>query len=561
MNNVYTLLTKPQTCHNHLQMDSLKSNRGEEDGFLTNFVRGEIERPPDGLNGDCVIHYVGKCDGHEMRARLVNGKREGKATIFNKGVLFMILNYKDGRLNGEIKKLNQYGGIQMKGTLVNGEKNGLFKEYSDEVLTWMGYYRKGERYSVLRKSIHMNGYYEERSVKSNELLSIAEYDPELNEKNGYCIECNNGKLQEWMYEGGVKKPMIPDIDNGIVIPLKGTEKTSRKRDRPEEQSNDTPKRIRLSPSLPEHKDDSFIIHDYNTGFEYGVIRLKNRCYEVRRSEYEKQVIEVDLNSHEIREYKNGEWTECTKEEGCIDLDSNGKRWEGGLRNGKPFGYGVLYDEEGKKEYEGFMMNDARACYGKEYYKDTERFEYEGLYYNGKRFGKGVLYDRNGVVEYDGLWMSDKPYSPESNDEAVSNHSECLNIQDDTRKKDNSFFLSPWLGALKRITIGDKCYQYVQSFVIDGLNSLESIEISYDSFVRWDPQDDYKGSHQNNSFCRIVNCRNLKTICFKGFAFHYCSEFVVDNLPSLQSIQMGEECFLSSPVFSLTSRINSCFVSD
>ena len=449
----------------------------------------------------------------------------------------------------------------MKGTLVNGREIGLFKEYSDGILIWIGYYRDGERYSVLRKSIYMNGYYEERYVKSNELLSIAEYDEELNDMNGYCIECDDGKLREWIYERGVKKPVVPDVDNGIEIPLKGNEETNRKRDRLEEQSNDVPKRIRLSPSLPENKDDSLILYDMETGCEYGVIQLKNRCYEVRRSKYEKQVIEVDLNSHEIRVYKNGEWTECTKEEGCIDLDSNGRRWEGGLRNGKPFGYGVLYDEEGRKEYEGFMMNDARACYGKEYYKDTERFEYEGLYYNGKRFGKGVLYDRNGVVEYDGLWMSDKPYSPESNNEAVSNHSECLNIQDDTRKKDNSFFLSPWLGALKRITIGDKCYQYVQSFVIDGLNSLESIEISYDSFVRWDPQDDYKGSHQNNSFCRIVNCRNLKTICFKGFAFHYCSEFVVDNLPSLQSIQMGEECFLSSPVFSLTSRMNSCFVSD
>ena len=532
-------------------MDSLKSNWGEEDGFLTNFVRGEIERPPDGLNGDCVIHYVGKCDGHEMMARLVNGKREGKATIFNKGVLFMILNYKDGRLNGEIKKLNQYGGIQMKGTLVNGEKNGLFKEYSDEVLTWMGYYRKGERYSVLRKSIHMNGYYEERSVKSNELLSIAEYDPELNEKNGYCIECNNGKLQEWMYERGVKKPVVPDVDNGIVIPLKGTEKTSRKRDRPEEQSNDTPKRIRLSPSLPEHKDDSFILHDYNTGFEYGVIRLKNRCYEVRRSEYEKQVIEVDLNSHEIREYKNGEWTECTKEEGCIDLDSNGRRWEGGLRNGKPFGYGVLYDEEGKKEYEGFMMNDARACYGKEYYKDTERIEYEGLYYDGKRFGYGVLYDRNGVVGYDGLWMNDKPYSPKPNDEIISNHSKCLSVQNTPVSKETSFRLSPWLRALKQIVIEDECYVNNHSFDINGLNSLESIEIGSDSFMDLISYENDEKSLPSSGTFRVVNCPNLHTICFGVSSFRGCPEFVVSNLPSLQSLTMSGSNFCKGQSLSLS----------
>ena len=56
-------------------MDSLESYREEEDRFLTCFERGEIEIPPDGLNGDCIIHYIDEYDGYEMRARLVNGKR------------------------------------------------------------------------------------------------------------------------------------------------------------------------------------------------------------------------------------------------------------------------------------------------------------------------------------------------------------------------------------------------------------------------------------------------------------------------------------------------------
>ena len=43
-------------------MDSLKPNEREEDRFLVNFVRGEIKRPPDGLNGDCIIHYIDEYD-------------------------------------------------------------------------------------------------------------------------------------------------------------------------------------------------------------------------------------------------------------------------------------------------------------------------------------------------------------------------------------------------------------------------------------------------------------------------------------------------------------------
>ena len=532
-------------------MDSLKPNEREEDRFLANFVRGEIERPPDGLNGDCVIHYIDEYDEYEMRVRLVNGKREGKAVILENDIPFLILNYRDGQLNGEVFRMDGVGGIQMKGTLVNGREIGLFKEYSDGILIWIGYYRDGERYSVLRKSIHMNGYYEERYVKSNELLSIAEYDEELNDMNGYCIECDDGKLREWIYERGVKKPVVPDVDNGIEIPLKGNEETNRKRDRPEEQSNDVPKRIRLSPSLPENKDDSLILYDMETGCEYGVIQLNNRCYEVRRSEYEKQVIEVDLNSHEIRVYKNGKWIEYTKEEGCIDLDSNGRRWEGGMKDGKPFGYGVLYDEEGRKEYEGFMMNDNRTCYGKEYYKDTERFEYEGLYYDGKRFGYGVLYDRNGVVEYDGLWMNDKPYSPKSNDEIISNHSKCLNVQNTPVSKETSFRLSPWLRALKQIVIEDECYVNNHSFDINGLNSLESIEIGSDSFMDLISYENDEKSLPSSGIFRVVNCPNLDTICFGVSSFRGCPELVVSNLPSLQSLTMSGSNFCKGQSLSLS----------
>ena len=90
---------------------------------------------------------------------------------------------------------------------------------------------------------------------------------------------------------------------------------------------------------------------------------------------------MDMDSKEMIVYRNGERvdTQCAGE--VIDLDTNGRRWEGRMMEGQPYGYGVMYDEEGKKEYEGFMMDGMKSCYGIEYYSDIERMKYEGCYNN------------------------------------------------------------------------------------------------------------------------------------------------------------------------------------
>ena len=110
----------------------------EEDEFLSDFVIGVIEKPVDGLNGDCVIHYQGDYEGYTMKVKLVNGMREGEAIILNGDVVWMKLNYKDGRLNGLVTKMNSSGLVELQGTLVDGIRNELFKEYRDGVLIWMG---------------------------------------------------------------------------------------------------------------------------------------------------------------------------------------------------------------------------------------------------------------------------------------------------------------------------------------------------------------------------------------------------------------------------------------
>ena len=86
------------------------------------------------------------------------------------------------------------------------------------------------------------------------------------------------------------------------------------------------------------------------------------------------------------------------------------------------------------------------------------------------------------------------------------------------------------------------------FELDGLCELESVEIGQKSF-RIDERD------KNDGSCRIVNCRKLKSIQIGYESFEDYHSFELNNLPSLQSIDMGEYCFKYALSFSLTGLID------
>ena len=233
------------------------------------------------------------------------------------------------------------------------------------------------------------------------------------------------------------------------------------------------------------------------------------------------------------------------------MDANGRRWEGGVKDKKPFGYGVIYDEEGRKEYEGFMKDGMKVCYGIEYYNDIGQVKYKGCYNSDNRFGIGILYNRNGEVEYDGPWKDDKPYSFSLDGTTIDNHVELLDIPSDSFNELESFVLPSFIHSLKRVVIGDYCFRSVHLFELDGLSELESIEIRTQS-ITYCKKDDWNSSddERTDSVCRIVNCSQLKSIQIDDYSFKYYHSFELDNLPSLQSIDIGRDCFFYSSSFSL-----------
>ena len=95
-------------------------------------------------------------------------------------------------------------------------------------------------------------------------------------------------------------------------------------------------------------------------------------------------------------------------------------------------------------------------------------------------------------------------------------------------------------CLRSIEIGDDCFGSVQTFKIDGLNRLNTINIGMNSFTQlkesnWDWR---KANNQSKSF-HILNCGSLESIQIGQRSFSdFGGEFELKNLPQLQSIQIG-----------------------
>ena len=379
-------------------------------------------------------------------------------------------------------------------------------------------------------------------------------------ENRFNISVMTDTLNSGLFSGFVESSVEKPVHglNGNETTMKNVERVSENKEKEIaiKEWDRMRMRERLDTLMMEKNDDSMMEYDIETGREHGVWKKEEKCYAIKRGNEENRVVVADLKTHEMRVYDGDDWKE-NEQDGvdCIDLDVNGKRWEGGVRDGKPFGYGVLYDEEGRKEYEGFMVDGAKMGYGIEYYNDIERIEYEGCFYEGKRFGKGVLYDRNGIIEYNGLWKNDSTYCDQFDGNTIDCHTESVSINDDSFNEVKSFIHNSFLYSLKWITIGDSCFGKVRVFELDGLSELESVIIGQKSITYAKYDEAFRESKRTDGSCRIVNCPKLKSIQIGGYSFSDYHSFELSNLPSLQSIDISVRCFYWASSFSLTGLID------
>lgn len=169
------------------------------------------------------------------------------------------------------------------------------------------------------------------------------------------------------------------------------------------------------------------------------------------------------------------------EHGILDLDTNGKRWVGGILFSSPYGYGELYDENNILRYCGFYYQNAKCCYGREF-SSTGTIEYDGGFCNGKRHGYGILYDLKGKAQYQGHWICGSNDLPKS----VPNcqiHSLVENITIDPECNCSFEMLDiSFYNHLKRLEIQDASCQFTGELLCTHCSSLERILIGERSFL-------------------------------------------------------------------------------
>ena len=245
-----------------------------------------------------------------------------------------------------------------------------------------------------------------------------------------------------------------------------------------------------------------------------------------------RVVIGDTQSHQLLRV-NEEDMKGIEHNVVLDMKEKGERWEGDVLHDQPYGWGVLYDSENRKMYEGFRIGNVNVCYGTRYYSDIQKVEYEGEWCEGNRMGAGVLYDRDEVVIHEGEWVNNRPLLTrvEMTDKnpVLHNRVEELIVKDKScnGKEWKSFDLS-LLSKLRKLIVGDECFNKVERVKLNGLNELESVVVGKESFTF--------ESDTTTSF-EMKDCEKVKELIIGEESFHIFGKFSLENTPSMERIIM------------------------
>ena len=221
----------------------------------------------------------------------------------------------------------------------------------------------------------------------------------------------------------------------------------------------------------------------------------------------------------------------------LDLSVDGDRWEGDVLDSNPFGWGIAYDKNGNKSYEGFRLAGVNACFGCEYYSDIDRIAYEGTWFEGKRWGRGTQFDRNGDMVYEGYWMDDAPVKDRvevtSDDSLFHNRAKHLIVGNNLWNDVTCIKLHPqMISGLVSLIIGNQCCVNVAGLDIVNLNQLEQIEIGSGSFTA-------VNCHASPRAFHVSECPKLKVLKIGPWSFSSYTECTIKRLPALGVIEIGD----------------------
>ena len=258
---------------------------------------------------------------------------------------------------------------------------------------------------------------------------------------------------------------------------------------------------------------------------------------------EGRIVMADMKKRELLRV-DGVDVSGVKHYQIVDLSDEGDHWEGDVLNGEPCGWGVLYNKDNHKVYEGFRIGEVSVCYGRSYYSDIERIEYDGGICNGMRWGRGVHYDRSGLVVFDGEWLNGEHLNTRvvftGASALLHNHIEELVVGSGCCNGEEWNRLNLGLMAsLKSLSIGNCCFATVSEVRLIGLSELESVVIGENSFTK-------RNNRSEDSCCRfgLKNCPKLKLLIVSSHSFKDYSVAEIENC-GLEVIEMGYYSFYSA----------------
>ena len=89
--------------------------------------------------------------------------------------------------------------------------------------------------------------------------------------------------------------------------------------------------------------------------------------------------------------------------------------------------------------------------------------------------------------------------------------------------------------LKNVSIGNECFYFQDVLNLTGLHSLERVMIGMNSFTK---KKDYSGNDANRKLY-VKNCDALKELKIGRYSFSDYSVIEIENVNSLELIEMGE----------------------
>ena len=109
--------------------------------------------------------------------------------------------------------------------------------------------------------------------------------------------------------------------------------------------------------------------------------------------------------------------------------------------------------------------------------------------------------------------------------------------------------------LKTLKIGSESFEFIEELKLIGLNELESVEIGKNSFT----QAQYGWGNDPNRHFYLKNCPKLKSLKIDGYSFSDFTVCEIENVPALETVEIGELNQRSYNFFSASLELKSILI--